>query len=183
MWSNIISHSNLSKRLPLYIFLEVNIYQKRKFGFNIKPCLNRRYCFCHLLVFRRMQSHCDQKIGSDGAYFHALFGLLISRSSTIRSTRAYVWPSLIIRFMHSYCERDTSSDGAYHHALFGLFIDWISTTRCTRDYFWHYFILRRTKIHCEKKISSDGAYLYAFFGFIISWSRTIKCTRYYFYPS
>ena len=69
-----------------------------------------------------MHSQHENKIISDGAYFYALFGLLVVWCSTIGCTRYYSCHFSILRILHSYCEMKRSGDGDYISALFGLFI-------------------------------------------------------------
>ena len=74
-----------------------------------------------------MQRHYKKEISSHDAYFHALFGLLIALSSTIRCTRYYFCLGLIPRRIHSYFDNLIISYGAYLHALFVLLIAMGST--------------------------------------------------------
>ena len=98
-----------------------------------------------------MHSHYEKKIGSDAAYFHALFGLLIAWTFTIRCTRSYFYPGLIPKGMQKNCKKTISSDCAYLNALFWLMIALSSAIWCTRSYFLPVLIIRKCTAIMKRK--------------------------------
>ena len=97
-----------------------------------------------------MIRHFEKEISGHGAYFHALFGLLLAWSNKIRFTRAYFCPCLMFRRMHSHYENKISSDGAYCHALFGLLLAWSIIIKSTIYYFYPCLNLRRMHSYLVK---------------------------------
>ena len=92
-----------------------------------------RTYFAPGLIFKRMQNHYEKQISSDSTYLHALFGLLLVWSITIRCIISYLCHLLILRRMKRHCEKKICNDGAYFNAFFGRLTPWSSTIRCTRS--------------------------------------------------
>ena len=78
-----------------------------------------RSYLCTYLIFIRMQSYCEKRVSSDGAYVHALFVLLLAWDITIRCTIAYVYPCLVLRRIQRNCKKIISSGGASFHDCLG----------------------------------------------------------------